>query len=235
MNLFTEVIEKQKNDTFRKDFMETSGMVNALVEMGGQAWFTMESERKIRNGFMALVVQISNQLKKRVETPKEGEASEKTEDTVISGVLDNAGEEWRAFVDGELKSSNDNNAKNLGGSTTKNDKDSENEDNNYDVQMEKIMARFTNFNQILSAGNTDNNDEDSDEDNENTQDDEKDKSGNYDEDDDDDGEESGQQIKKVDAKAPGDLVKEYCDNNYWDMGASSEEIDVDSLMAELDD
>lgn len=166
MNLFTEVIEKQKNDTFRRSFMETSGIVDALIEMGGQAWFTMESERKIRNGFMNLVVQISNQLKKRNEAPKEGETAgaEKTEDIVVAGVLDGAGEEWRAFVDGELKSSNDNNAKNLGGSTTKNDKDSENEDNNYDVQMEKIMARFTNFNQILSAGNNDNNDEDSDED-----------------------------------------------------------------------
>jgi hypothetical protein len=36
-------------------------------------------------------------------------------------------------------------------------------------------------------------------------------------------------------KAPGELVKEYCDNNYWDMGANSEEINVDSLIAELDD
>lgn len=125
--------------------METSGIVDALIEMGGQAWFTMESERKIRNGFMNLTIQVSNQLKKRTEAPKEGE-TDKTEDTVVVNILDGAGEEWRAFVDGELKSSNDNNAKNLGGSTTKNDKDSENEDNNYDVQMEKIMARFTNFN-----------------------------------------------------------------------------------------
>jgi len=84
--------------------------------MGGQAWFTMESQRKIRNGFMNLVVQVSNQLKKRVEAPKDSD--EKTEDPTVSSVLDAAGEEWRAFVDGELKSSNDNNAKNLGGSTT---------------------------------------------------------------------------------------------------------------------
>lgn len=93
------------------------------------------------------------------------------------------------------------------------------------------MARFTNFNQILSAGNNDNQDEDSDEDGDATQDD--DKKENFDEDDDDD--DGGQQIQKVDVKAPGELVKEYCDNNYWDMGANSEEIDVDSLIAELDD
>jgi len=132
---------------------------------------------------MNVVIQISNQLRKRNEAAKEGEA-DKTEDKVVQDILDGAGEEWRAFVDGELKSSNDNNAKNLGGSTTKNDKDSENEDNNYDVQMEKIMARFTNFNQILSAGNNTNGDDnDSDEDDDNTQD-EKDEGKNFDEDDD---------------------------------------------------
>jgi hypothetical protein len=32
----------------------------------------------------------------------------------------------------------------------KNNEDEEKDDSNYDVQMEKIMARFTNFNQILS-------------------------------------------------------------------------------------
>jgi hypothetical protein len=38
----------------------------------------------------------------------------------------------------------------------------------------------------------------------------------------------------VDTKAPVELVKEFCDNNYWDIGAKSEEIDVDALLAELD-
>jgi len=67
MNLFTEVIEKSDNETFRRNFLETSGIAAALVEMGGQAWFKMESGRLIRNGFMNLVVQISNQLIKRAE------------------------------------------------------------------------------------------------------------------------------------------------------------------------
>lgn len=62
MNLFTEVIEKSDNDNFRQIFLNTSGITAALIEMGGQAEFEMESQRKIRNGFMNLVVQISNQL-----------------------------------------------------------------------------------------------------------------------------------------------------------------------------
>ena len=57
------------------------------------------------------------------------------------------------------------------------------DDNNYDVQMEKIMARFTNFNQILSSGNSQEDDDDDEED-ENTQD-SGDKDTGFDEDDDD--------------------------------------------------
>lgn len=56
MNLFTEVIEKSDNEVFRKDFLNSSGISSSLIEMGGQAWFEMESGRKIRNGFMNLVV-----------------------------------------------------------------------------------------------------------------------------------------------------------------------------------
>lgn len=57
------------------------------------------------------------------------------------------------------------------------------DDNNYDVQMEKIMARFTNFNQILSSGGSQEEDDDDEED-ENTQD-SGDKNEGFDEDDDD--------------------------------------------------
>lgn len=132
MNLFTEVIEKSDNDNFRQSFLQTSGITSALIEMGGQAEFEMESQRKIRNGFMNLVIQISNQLQKRTEAKTEGTEAEKKPDTVVEDILSAAGEEWRAWVDGELKSSNDNNAKNLGGSSSK-PPDSDNEDSNYDV------------------------------------------------------------------------------------------------------
>lgn len=97
----------------------------------------------------------------------------------MSDYLESVGEDWRAFVDNELKRSNENNNKTLGGSTTRNieDDDEKMEENNYDVQMEKIMQRFTNFNRILSQNSaTDEEDDDEDED---TQEEEK----NFDEDD----------------------------------------------------
>ena len=130
----------------------------------------MESEREIRNGFMNLVVQVANQLVKRTtEVPKAADGAadaEKKEDSTVITYLEGVGEEWRAFVDGQLKHSNDNNNKTLGGSTTNKSEPEDPDDSNYDVQMEKIMARFTNFNQILSQGNTVDDDDNSDEDDE---------------------------------------------------------------------
>jgi len=41
-------------------------------------------------------------------------------------------------------------------------------------------------------------------------------------------------LKKVDPKGPAELVKEFCDNNYWDIGTKAEDIDVDALLSELD-
>merc|ERR1719272_2197621 len=95
-----------------------------------------------------------------------GSTGEKSEDTTVYDYLDSVGEEWRVFVDDELKKSNDNNAKTLGGCTTRNNQEEEddNNDSTYDVQMEKIMARFTNFNQILSQNSGEDEEEDTNED-----------------------------------------------------------------------
>ena len=80
--------------------------------------------------------------------------------------LNGVGEEWKDFVDNELKKSNERNNKTLGGCTKNNvDDDEEKEDSNYDdVQMQKIMARFTNFNSILSQGSSNDDDDDDDDD-----------------------------------------------------------------------
>jgi len=42
-------------------------------------------------------------------------------------------------------------------------------------------------------------------------------------------------VKKVDPKGPAELVKEFCDLNYWDIGTKACDIDVDALYAELDE
>mmetsp|Transcript_32815 Transcript_32815/g.50110 ORF Transcript_32815/g.50110 Transcript_32815/m.50110 type:complete len:104 (-) Transcript_32815:124-435(-) len=103
--------------------------------------------------------------------------------------------------------------------------------------MEKIMARFTSFNQILSQGSSAE-DNESDEDDETQED--KDET-NYDEDDDDKSDskstfesDSGIKIEKVDLKEPSKLEEEFVDNNYWKVGAS-DDVDIDALYDELED
>lgn len=134
MNICEEVLDNCENAEFRKNFLKSSGVAQALIEMGENAMFTMESERKIRNGFMGLVVSISNKLQKKYEY---NSTADKADDQTVVDYLQSVGDEWKEFVDNELKKSNERNNKTLGGCTKNNvDDDEEKEDSNYDdVQM----------------------------------------------------------------------------------------------------
>jgi hypothetical protein len=143
-NMCDEILENCDNETFKKDFLESSAIGKALVAMGAEPSFEMNSGRLIRSGYMSLVVSVSNKLIKKFKG-----TSTKPEDATVVEYLDNVGEEWRAFVDDELANSNINDNKTLGGSTKPDgDGGSEGGDdpNNIDDQMEKIMQRFSNFN-----------------------------------------------------------------------------------------
>lgn len=217
----------------------------------------MESERKIRSGHMALVVTVSNLLVKKsdAEVSEEKEATEnEAEGTTATGkklVHDHLNDEkfsneWKGWVEGELKKSNENYKRALGGSVNSRlSEEEDKDDNNYDVQMEKIMARFTNFNQILSSGGSQDDDDDDDDD-ENTQDSEEKDGQGFDEDDDDKPTDSssnissfgqsdaGIKLQKVNLVEPEQLNEEFTDNNYWKIGEKSDEVDVDALLAELE-
>jgi hypothetical protein len=65
INMFTEVIENSENQEFRKNFLESSGIGRAVVEMSDKAIHTLESERQIRSGYMGLVISVSNKLQSR--------------------------------------------------------------------------------------------------------------------------------------------------------------------------
>ena len=66
-------------------------------------------------------------------------------------------------MEGELKKSNDTNNKNLGGQQPRNSMDEDDNDKDYEVNMEKIMAKFTNFNASMSNRSSSSNDNDDDE------------------------------------------------------------------------
>jgi hypothetical protein len=51
-------------------------------------------------------------------------------------------------VEGELKRSNETNNKALGDQKVRNSMDDEGDDKDYEMNMEKIMAKFSNFNAL---------------------------------------------------------------------------------------
>lgn len=165
INICNEVISGSHESAFRAQFLEKSGIAKAFVEMSQTASYELESSRTIRNGYMALVISVATKLQARYD------GTDENKDQVVADYLDEAGgEEWRAFVDDELKKSNENNNKTLGGCTrnSASEDNDEGENSNYDVQMEKIMQRFSNFNQILSetSGQDDDDDDEDEEQNE---------------------------------------------------------------------
>mmetsp|Transcript_5538 Transcript_5538/g.9452 ORF Transcript_5538/g.9452 Transcript_5538/m.9452 type:complete len:302 (-) Transcript_5538:412-1317(-) len=262
INICDEVLDHCPNEQFKLHFLNNSRIAHALVSMGKQASYTMKSERLIRNGFMGLVVKIANKLNLKCPSAEaRDEASESSAsaptassaakpqqtDLVILDYLEAVGQEWTEFTEGELAKSNEKDNKTLGGSTRQtNDDDDDREDNSYEVQMEKIMARFTNFNQIICQNQP--NDDDDDEDDDETQ---EDKDETFDEDDSDkaggdaDDKKSshstyeadvGVKLQKVEIKEEEPLSEEFIDNNYWKVDdQKTEEYDVDSLLAELDE
>lgn len=208
INLFDNILNNCENEEFRKSALQSSGLGLTLCEMAKTAQFTMESERQIRNGYMAVVVSIANNLIKK----SDAQIALDGDDRSVVDYLETVGEEWKSFEKGELKKSNENNKKTLGGSVTKSNTSEEDDkdESNYDVQMEKIMARFTNFNQILSQGA--NNEEDDDDEEEGTQD-SGDKDDGFDEDDDD--------------KKDSDTSSSVSFGNNPDKGSKVEKVNID--------
>lgn len=102
--------------------------------------------------------------------------------------------------------------------------------------MEKIMARFTNFNQILSqrSGNDEEEDEDEDEaqdyiKDENEDDEKKEpKANDYDS-------TKGIKVEPVTMKEPEELSEGFTDNTFWDVNKKEDkDVDFDALFAELE-
>lgn len=91
------------------------------------------------------------------------------------------------------------------------------------------MARFTNFNQILSQ-NSGNDEEDEDEEEDTN---EESGSANFDEDDSGDSS-AGVKVQKVEIKEQAPLHQESMDNTFWSLPTDGG-YDVDALLAELDE
>lgn len=180
---------------------------------------------------MGVVVKIANSLIK---------AKDKD---FVSEYLESFGEDWRLFVDGELKRSNDNNTRSLGGQQPR-PSGSDDDDMDSSTSMDSILSRFSNFNTAMSQkanSHQDDDDEDDEEDNEHNQEE------NEDEDRDANSKELNTQYQNAGelirpgtpifiptvAKSEEPLVKDYVDNNYWKVSIYGEK-SVEDLMAEME-
>mgnify|MGYP006879641545 CR=1 FL=1 len=60
--------------------------------------------------------------------------------------------DWKDFVEGELRKSTELNTRSLGGQQPRHSMSDDDDDNNmYEMNMEKIMQRFSNFNSLVSS------------------------------------------------------------------------------------
>ena len=93
----------------------------------------------MRHGYMGFAVKLANLIKKKQEADQM---------TTMEGGEEVFNAEWTAFQEGELTRSNNENARNLGGRPHSNDTEEE-ETNQFDVNMDRIMQRFNCFNSIM--------------------------------------------------------------------------------------
>ena len=165
-------------------------------------------------------------------------------------------DEWQKFVDGELRRSNDTNNRNLGGQQPRNSMDEDDQEKDYEMNMEKIMAKFSNFNSQMSnrssASSNDNDDEDEEDveiaRHEDDDDDDEDRKGdgetrhesptkqrNPQSFHDDDGE-SSIALKPIESefKEPEPLVTEFAANEFWAPLNPLSAVDLDELLADYE-
>ena len=83
---------------------------------------------------MAVIVKIANILVKSKATNED-----------VASYLDQLGDGWRRFSDGELKASNDKNTRSLGGQQPRS-LPGDDDEMEGSMSMDSILSRFSNFN-----------------------------------------------------------------------------------------
>ena len=229
--IFDEILDSS-NGEFRLQALTSSKIGETLIALANKSQFDHASSRTIRHGYMGVVVKIANQINSK---SKEWAAQ----------YLEGLGEDWRLFNEGELKRSNENNTKPLGGQQPR-PLGSDDDDMEGSMSMDSILSRFSNFNTEMGKRHSLNNNDDDDEE-EDAGGDEVDNKQKEDEDEKDaimkerdeeygdNGEKSSSQGVVAVAKAAEEqqpLVKEFVDTNYWKVDIYNEK-SIEELMAEM--
>lgn len=100
--IYEEVLDTI-DDKSRSLILKKSNIGATVLKLGGKKNYAHESNRDIRHGYMALIIKLANLIQKHNEKPE------------VKEYLDTLGDDWKTFVDGELKQSNILNTRSLGG------------------------------------------------------------------------------------------------------------------------
>jgi len=84
--------------------LNSSNIGQTLIKLSKDSQFKHPSDRPIRHGYMAAVIKIANVISK----------SKDNKDEVVT-YIKTLGDDWKEFVDGEFKRSNETNNRSLGG------------------------------------------------------------------------------------------------------------------------
>lgn len=176
---------------------------------------------------MAAVIKLANLLQKH----KQKEEVQK----YISEFSD-----WQSFVDGELDQTNKTYNRSLGGQQPRSTLDDDEGDSSYETNMEKIMARFANFNNLSS--NESNDDDDNKEEINQEIEEDNNQEDDFTRDRESPQKDAGSEIKH-DLSLLQDvehhklqetlLEEEYMDNNYWNKNLGQDS-SIDDLMADYE-
>lgn len=205
--IFEDLMESETlQPATRLALIKNAGVVAACVRMGDNTTVRFTSQNTMRHGYMGFAIKLANLIKKKQEADQM---------STMEGGEEVFNAEWTAFMEGELTRSNNENARNLGGRPHSNDTEEE-ETNQFDVNMDRIMQRFNCFNSIMQNSTTEDekNDDIADEP------DEEDKS-------------TGSSAHvEVTLPEPVPLDSTYSDAGYWKVSGCEE--DLDDLLADYE-
>jgi hypothetical protein len=136
--LFEEIMDHCEDVEFRKNALVGSNIGATLINLAKISDYEHDSKRPIRHGYMAAVIKIAAAINKYKDKPE------------VKEYVESLGDDWKSFIEGEFKRSTDINNKNLGDQRPRSSIDDE-DDNNYEMNMDKIMAKFSNFNSGMAS------------------------------------------------------------------------------------
>lgn len=140
------------------EFLKASDVLNLLVRMSKTPEVKFATGNRIRNGYMGFCIKLSNLINDKVDSSDLKEMQESWDKEAPSSQEETVVSKWNSFVQNELATSNERNARNLGGRTQSTISDEE-ETNQFDVNMDNIMKRFKCFNTVISSSNNTDDDE----------------------------------------------------------------------------